>query len=415
MTIVRSRSYCSHIKTSSGWGLPLEAFKQPRDIPKAQKASLETALLRQIDCASRIGSKQQINQLMGFTPHLAMTKSQKSIFSSLLFSLIIKTSGLGSPRSTYQFWSDGYQLIQRFKKSIPNGMIHEAKLIIEGLIYKWETEAFNSSKDTVNSKVSELVTLKRELVDGPSNTISSPMRVPPHVYHIGLGKITPRTRSWIQEAAKHNITFTIGNLSRYASPKRKALMANYSQHHYGVRTWRLRDPQALIIHSTNTPSHLTKENIRGIFTQEELPDERYKKSIQQDSANRVNIGSHFVVYRDGHIEQLAPLDFMCRHAVGMNWTALGIEVVSNPSHHYTDKQLESVAWLTKKIMDVVVSVEHILPHHDYHLNQYQSLVIAKGSNTYTPTHYPKQDPYGDDFLRVKKQILMIDPALQEFM
>jgi hypothetical protein len=37
--------------------------------------------------------------------------------------------------------------------------------------------------------------------------------------------------------------------------------------------------------------------------------------------------AHFVIDRDGRIYQLVPLTIMCRHTVGLNWTAIGIEHV----------------------------------------------------------------------------------------
>ena len=35
--------------------------------------------------------------------------------------------------------------------------------------------------------------------------------------------------------------------------------------------------------------------------------------------------AHFVIDRDGTIYQLVPLAMICRHTVGLNWTAIGIE------------------------------------------------------------------------------------------
>jgi beta-N-acetylhexosaminidase len=35
--------------------------------------------------------------------------------------------------------------------------------------------------------------------------------------------------------------------------------------------------------------------------------------------------AHFVIGRDGVIHQLVSLQLMCRHTVGLNWTAIGIE------------------------------------------------------------------------------------------
>ena len=40
--------------------------------------------------------------------------------------------------------------------------------------------------------------------------------------------------------------------------------------------------------------------------------------------------AHFVVDRDGTIYQLVSARIMCRHTVGLNWTAIGIERALQP-------------------------------------------------------------------------------------
>jgi N-acetylmuramoyl-L-alanine amidase len=40
-----------------------------------------------------------------------------------------------------------------------------------------------------------------------------------------------------------------------------------------------------------------------------------------------NVCSHFVVGSDGTIVQMVPVSIMCRHTVGLNYTAIGIEHV----------------------------------------------------------------------------------------
>jgi N-acetyl-anhydromuramyl-L-alanine amidase AmpD len=44
--------------------------------------------------------------------------------------------------------------------------------------------------------------------------------------------------------------------------------------------------------------------------------------------------AHFVIDQDGTIYQLVSLGTMCRHTVGLNWTAIGIEHVG-----YSDGQV----------------------------------------------------------------------------
>jgi N-acetyl-anhydromuramyl-L-alanine amidase AmpD len=77
--------------------------------------------------------------------------------------------------------------------------------------------------------------------------------------------------------------------------------------------------------------------------------------------------SHFVVGRDGRIYQLAPLDFVCRHTVGLNHTALGIEhvgyrdadVLGNPTQLRASLRL--TRWLRCRNG---IPVRHVIGHNE---------------------------------------------------
>jgi N-acetylmuramoyl-L-alanine amidase-like protein len=84
--------------------------------------------------------------------------------------------------------------------------------------------------------------------------------------------------------------------------------------------------------------------------------------------------SHFVVGRDGTIVQFVPLSIMCRHTVGLNWTAFGIEHVgSRDSDLLGDRaQLRASLQLTRwlrcrsgiKVRDVIGHNESLTsPYH----------------------------------------------------
>ena len=96
-------------------------------------------------------------------------------------------------------------------------------------------------------------------------------------------------------------------------PKRKRQMAAYSQRHYGERAWRLRHPQVIVEHWAESSSAASVYNTFAPDTPDpelhELP----------------NVCAHFVVSGSGKIIQLVPLSIRCRHTVGLNWTAIGIE------------------------------------------------------------------------------------------
>jgi hypothetical protein len=100
----------------------------------------------------------------------------------------------------------------------------------------------------------------------------------------------------------------------YGAARRRE-MAAYAQRHYGLHTFRLRDPHVIVEHVTVTSSIAATYNTfapdRPDVELHELP----------------GVCSHFVVGRDGTIVQFVSLSIMCRHTVGLNWTAIGIEHV----------------------------------------------------------------------------------------
>jgi N-acetylmuramoyl-L-alanine amidase len=96
-------------------------------------------------------------------------------------------------------------------------------------------------------------------------------------------------------------------------PKRKRQMAAYSARHYGERTWRLRHPRVIVEHWAETGSAVAVYNTFA-------PDVR-----DPELHELPNVCSHFVISGSGRIYQLVSTRIRCRHTVGLNWTAIGIE------------------------------------------------------------------------------------------
>ena len=104
--------------------------------------------------------------------------------------------------------------------------------------------------------------------------------------------------------------------------KRKNEMRRYARRHYGIDSYRLTDPHVIVEHVTVSDTFASVYNTFAADTPDvelhELP----------------GVCSHFVVDKDGTIYQLVPLGIMCRHTVGLNYTAIGIEHVGR-----TDSQI----------------------------------------------------------------------------
>lgn len=96
-------------------------------------------------------------------------------------------------------------------------------------------------------------------------------------------------------------------------PKRKQQMAAYSQRHYGERSWRLKRPRVIVEHWAEAGS---AASVYDTFAPDHPDSELHELP---------NTCAHFVISGSGRIYRLVSLRIRCRHTVGLNWTAIGIE------------------------------------------------------------------------------------------
>jgi N-acetylmuramoyl-L-alanine amidase len=99
------------------------------------------------------------------------------------------------------------------------------------------------------------------------------------------------------------------------SAKRRQETAAYSRRHYGIAEWRLIRPQVIVEHYT---ASTTFSSAYWTFVSN-APDRELHETP--------GICAHFIIDTDGTIYQLVSTSIRCRHTVGLNWTAIGIEHV----------------------------------------------------------------------------------------
>jgi N-acetyl-anhydromuramyl-L-alanine amidase AmpD len=136
--------------------------------------------------------------------------------------------------------------------------------------------------------------------------------------------------------------------------RRRAEMAQYAERHYGLRTWRL-EPKVIVEHVTATTSFSSVWNAFAA----DAPDPELHQ-LPGDCA-------HFVIDRDGTIYQLVRLDVMCRHTVGLNHVAIGIEhvglsdaqVLADPAEMRASIAL--TAWLARRFR---IAVRNVIGHNE---------------------------------------------------
>jgi beta-N-acetylhexosaminidase len=148
-------------------------------------------------------------------------------------------------------------------------------------------------------------------------------------------------------------------------PARRAEMARYAERHYGIRSWVLR-PRVIVEHYTANESFGATWNTFA----SNAPD--------AELGQLPGTCAHFVVDRDGTIYQLAPLNVMCRHTVGLNYVAIGIEHVGTSDGEilHDPKQLRASLLLTRWLMSRFhIALRNVIGHSEslsspYHRERY---------------------------------------------
>lgn len=145
------------------------------------------------------------------------------------------------------------------------------------------------------------------------------------------------------------------------SPARVEATRLYLKDHYGIDDPDISiQPRMVILHWTGTESFGAAWNT---FNPETLAKER--KDIA--GGGSLNVSAHFLVDRDGTIYRLMPEDRMARHAIGLNWCAVGVENVGGAGgkDDLTEDQAEADAWLVRRLKARFPGIRYLIGHNEY--------------------------------------------------
>jgi N-acetylmuramoyl-L-alanine amidase len=151
--------------------------------------------------------------------------------------------------------------------------------------------------------------------------------------------------------------------------KRKAEMRRYAIRHYGIRRYTLDDPKVIVEHFTGSDSY------RAAY-------QTFARDVPDIELHELpGVCAHFVIDRRGTIHQLVSLRLMCRHTVGLNWTAIGIEHVGTSDAEVTSnhRQLEASLRLTRWLQGRFgIETRNVIGHSEslrspYHREHVRSL------------------------------------------
>ena len=170
-------------------------------------------------------------------------------------------------------------------------------------------------------------------------------------------------------------------------PERRAQMAGYAQRHYGIDDYRLRDPKVIVEHYTVTD---TFAPVFNYFSVNEPDPELHELP---------GVCSHYVIDRDGTIYGLVPPRIMCRHTVGLNYTAIGIEHVGQSDAQVmgNPRQLAASLRLTRMLQGRYgVKTRNVIGHNENRSSPFHRERVAS-LRSQTHGDFPK--PVMDDYRR----------------
>jgi len=150
-------------------------------------------------------------------------------------------------------------------------------------------------------------------------------------------------------------------------PKRRAETAAYAKRHYGIDSWRLTNPHVIVEHYTASLAFSSTYN----YFYGDTPD--------VELGELPGVCSHFVIDRDGTIYQLVPLTTMCRHTVGLNYTAIGIEHVGTSDAQILSdpRQLQASLDLTLWLMQQKhIQLRNVIGHNESLTSPYHRELYA---------------------------------------
>ena len=147
-------------------------------------------------------------------------------------------------------------------------------------------------------------------------------------------------------------------------PARLAETRAYARRHYGIDSWRLAHPHVIVEHYTASDT--------------------FASAYSTFASNASNLGeqpgvcAHFVIDKDGTIYRLVPPSIICRHTVGLNYTAIGIEHVGTSDgqiladRRQLDASLRLTLWLMSRYG---IRLRNVIGHNEsltspYHRERY---------------------------------------------
>jgi len=177
--------------------------------------------------------------------------------------------------------------------------------------------------------------------------------------------------------------------------ERKTMTKAYIKQHYGLTPKDITiTPKMIVLHWTAVMS--LDDSFNRLYPQRLLTD---RKDIAAASA--LNVSAHYLIDRDGTIYQLMPDNWMARHVIGLNYSAIGVENVggkNNKKEDLTQAQIRANIALVKYLKAKYPTIHYLIGHYEYREMEKNPLWLERDAGYRTT----KADP-GEKFMRAVRK------------
>ena len=165
------------------------------------------------------------------------------------------------------------------------------------------------------------------------------------------------------------------------SKDRTDLSIQYLKERHGLtQTTPTINPKIIVLHFTGFG------NIKTIHEYFNAPTIEESRKVNK-KVSALNVGSHYLIDRDGTIYQLIPDTLLARHVIGLNYCAIGVENIGSEKEPLTEAQIISNAKLVR-YLTTKYKIEYLIGHEEY--IQFRNTSLWKETDSNYITY--KNDP-----------------------
>lgn len=137
----------------------------------------------------------------------------------------------------------------------------------------------------------------------------------------------------------------------------------YTRIRYGKEQVQI-NPKIIVIHSTESRAGIgAVDRICSYFASDSLRGWIFQRWNYIRHYGRLNVGTQFIIDRDGTIYRLMPDLLIGRHCIGLDWCSIGIENIGY--NDLTDEQLRANVKLVEYLKAKYPGIEYLIGHYEY--------------------------------------------------